>query len=150
MKPYQEGLQRLASGVKLVNAVLQHSENLELSKDWWYSDFVCDYVMEDKFSNDPFPKISRFDWNHVSGIQLLIRIDTPIKQVKKIEAPSPTVSKEVSTKDLKFNLATTMDDGEGNQESQFKNHNESNSRKTKRKIRQMFYSQGKLSSMLQI
>lgn len=82
MKNYNEGLYELAKDNKLVNAILNHSENLECEKNWWYSNQKSDYILDDKFHNDPFPKLSLFDWSNLSGTQILISIDTPIARVK--------------------------------------------------------------------
>ena len=63
-----------------------------------FSYVAYDYVYETKSSVDPFPNISSFDWNHLSGTLVLIRIDTPISKIKKIDAPSPTSTRDTTAK----------------------------------------------------
>ena len=63
-----------------------------------YSYVVFDYVYEAKLSMDSFPNLSIFDWAHLPGTMVLTRIDTPITKMKRIDAPSPTMSKESNSK----------------------------------------------------
>lgn len=108
-KSYEEGLRRLASDIKLVNALLEHSERIEGTQNWYYNIKTKEYSLKDKLNNDQFLKISSFDWSHMGDIQVLIRIDTPIHKVRKIEAPSPTIAKEVSSKKILNNIMKTTE-----------------------------------------
>lgn len=84
--------------MKFAKAILKHSENINYPKNMVFSYIVFDYVYEPKLSMDPFPNISMFDWAHLSGTKVLTRIDTPITKLKRIDAPSPTMSREKSSK----------------------------------------------------
>jgi len=79
---YDEGIQRLATDVKFCQAILQHSQELEREENLEFNHRTNEYVFKPKLPNDEFPKLSLFDFSQQSGIQVLIRLDTPIEKIK--------------------------------------------------------------------
>ena len=102
MHDYDEGIQRLATDVKFCDAILQHSQNLEWKKNMIFNHKTSEYLMTPKQSNDIFPGLSLFDFSQQAGIQVLIRLDTPINKIRKIEAPSPTLATKLRNRKAKL------------------------------------------------
>jgi hypothetical protein len=98
MRNYEDGLQKFATNAKLCEAVLKHSSNLETKSNVIFNNKTNEFEWKPKLMNDPFPDLTRFDWSQQYGVQVLIRIDTPIAKIRKIEAPSPTLSKKLFLK----------------------------------------------------
>ncbi|CAI2386187.1 unnamed protein product [Moneuplotes crassus] len=87
MHDYEEGIKRLANDINFCSILYKHSCN--------------------NFNELPKPTSSPLalsSFTEQTGVQVLLRIDTPIERIAKIEAPSPTLSKKLKDRKAKFKL----------------------------------------------
>ena len=102
MHNFDEGIKRLATDAKFCDAILYHSNNLESGENMIFNHRTNEYLMTPKHQNDIFPRLSLFDFSQQPGIQVLIRLDTPVSKIRKIEAPSPTLASKLRNRKVKL------------------------------------------------